>query len=71
MCMYNTRLFKALNSLVLLYISELLCPHSTSRSLGRSDQLLLASPSSSLRSKGDRAFAVAAPKALEHFCHIF
>ena len=54
--------FKALHGLAPQYISELICPLHNTRSLRSSGQLLLAVPRSRLRGKGDRAFAVAAPK---------
>lgn len=54
--------FKATHGLAPLYISELLCPYSTSRPLRSSDQLFLTVPPSRLAGKGDHVFVVAAPK---------
>ena len=54
--------FKALKGSAPSYISELLPPHSTTRSLRSQDQLLLAVPRTRLKTRGDRAFSVAAPK---------
>ena len=54
--------FKALNDQAPSYISDLLTPLAYTRSLRSSDQALLSIPRSRLKSKGDRAFAVAAPR---------
>ena len=54
--------FKALNGLAPPYLSELLHPYTHSRSLRSADQLLLTVPEAGLKLRGDRAFAVAAPK---------
>ena len=54
--------FKALNGLAPPYLSELLQPYIPSRSLRSADQLLLAIPQTRLKCRGERAFAVAAPK---------
>ena len=53
--------YKALHGLAPTYISELLCPLTTVRSLRSTDQCLLAVPKSRLKTKGDRAFVVVAP----------
>ena len=53
--------FKALHGLAPLYISELLSPKENTRSLRSSDKGLLNIPSTKLKTKGDRAFAVVAP----------
>ena len=44
------------------YLSDLLLPHKPSRALRSADHLLLVVPRARLRTRGDRAFAVAAPK---------
>ena len=54
--------FKALNGLAPPYLSELLHPYTPSRSLRSADQLLLTVPKARLKLRGERAFAVAAPK---------
>ncbi len=54
--------FKALHGYAPQYICNLLIPHSTSRSLQSSSQFLLSVPRSHFKTKGDRAFAVAAPR---------
>lgn len=54
--------FKGLNGLAPLYISELLHPYRPTRSLRSADKLLLSVPKTKRKLKGDRAFAVAAPK---------
>ena len=54
--------FKALNEQAPSYISDLLTPYSTARSLRSSNLGLLAVPRPKLKSRGDRAFAVAAPR---------
>lgn len=54
--------FKCLNGAAPLYLSELLCPYNPARSLRSADQLLLSVPRTSRKLRGDRAFAVAAPK---------
>uniref|UniRef100_A0A8C5AN71 Reverse transcriptase domain-containing protein n=1 Tax=Gadus morhua TaxID=8049 RepID=A0A8C5AN71_GADMO len=54
--------FKALNGLAPPYLSELLIPYTPSRSLRSADQLFLATPRTRLKHRGERAFAVAAPK---------
>lgn len=50
-----------LNKLVPSYLSELLRQHTPARTLRSAAQLLLAQPRSRLKSRGDRAFALAAP----------
>uniref|UniRef100_A0A3B3QY49 Reverse transcriptase domain-containing protein n=1 Tax=Paramormyrops kingsleyae TaxID=1676925 RepID=A0A3B3QY49_9TELE len=54
--------FKALHGLAPSYISGLLKVHTPSRALRSADQLRLLIPPSRLKSRGDRAFAVMAPK---------
>ena len=54
--------YKALNGMAPLYIMELLSYCTCSRSLCSTDQKLLAVPKSRLKTYGDRAFSVAAPK---------
>ena len=46
------------------YISELLCPLHTVRSLWSTDQGLLVDPNSRLKTKGDQGFSVMAPTLL-------
>ena len=54
--------FKCLNGLAPLYLSELLHQHSPSRALRSADQHLLVCPRTRLKTRGDRAFAAAAPR---------
>lgn len=54
--------FKALHNLSPNYISNLIEPYISVRSLRSSNQLLLVTPQSKKKSKGDRAFSVAGPK---------
>ena len=54
--------YKALHGLAPPYLSDLLLPHKPSRALRSADHLLLVVPRARLRTRGDRAFAVAAPK---------
>uniref|UniRef100_A0A669DV26 Reverse transcriptase domain-containing protein n=1 Tax=Oreochromis niloticus TaxID=8128 RepID=A0A669DV26_ORENI len=54
--------FKVLNGLAPSYLSDLLHQYTPQRSLRSSDQSLLAVPMSRLKHRGDRAFAVVAPK---------
>ena len=54
--------FKALNGQAPAYILEMLTPYEPDRSLRSSDRALLMVPKSRLVTKGDRAFAVRAPK---------
>ncbi len=52
--------FKSLNGLAPSYLLELLCAHVPVRTLRSTDQFLVDHPTSRLRTRGDRAFAVAA-----------
>ncbi|KAF7654290.1 hypothetical protein LDENG_00071890, partial [Lucifuga dentata] len=54
--------FRALSGQSPMYISELLQPYVTSRSLRSSDQGLLFVPRSRLKTTGDCVFQVVAPK---------
>uniref|UniRef100_A0A669CP39 Reverse transcriptase domain-containing protein n=1 Tax=Oreochromis niloticus TaxID=8128 RepID=A0A669CP39_ORENI len=54
--------YKILNNMAPDYLADLLCPYSPIRALRSSDQLLLVQPRSRLKTRGDRAFAVAAPR---------
>jgi len=54
--------YKALNGLAPPYLADLLKPYTPTRSLSSADRLLLVVPKSRLEQRGDRAFAVAAPK---------
>ena len=54
--------FKALNGLAPQYLSELLHCHAPTRALRSANQLLLVVPKTRLKTKGDRAFGVAAPR---------
>ena len=54
--------FKALNNLCPSYISDLLETYKPTRSLRSSSRNLLVIPRSKLKSYGDRAFSVSAPK---------
>uniref|UniRef100_A0A3P9D180 Uncharacterized protein n=1 Tax=Maylandia zebra TaxID=106582 RepID=A0A3P9D180_9CICH len=54
--------FKTLHGLAPSYLSELLQPYTPTRSLRSADQLLLKIPRTGRKLRGDRAFAVAAPK---------
>ena len=54
--------FKALNGLAPVYITKLLNRYVPARQLRSSDMLLLKVPSSHLKTYGDRAFSVCAPK---------
>ena len=54
--------FKSLNGLGPKYLAELLLPYVPNRCLRSSDQKLLIEPKSRLKSYGDRAFSVCAPK---------
>ena len=53
--------FKSLNGLAPLYLSELLHPYASTRSLRSANQLLLEIPRTKRKLRGDRAFSVAAP----------
>ena len=54
--------YKALNGMAPLYITELLSYHTCSRMLRSTDQKFLVVPKSRLKTYGDKAFSVAAPK---------
>lgn len=54
--------FKSLNGLAPLYLSDLLGEYRPERTLRSANQNLLTVPKSKLKSRGDRAFAIAAPK---------
>ena len=54
--------FKSLHGLAPPYLAELLQSHTPSRCLRSADQLLLKVPKTKRKLRGDRAFAVAAPK---------
>ena len=54
--------YKALNGMAPLYITELLSYRTCSRTLRSTDQKFLAVPKSRLKTYGDKAFSVAAPK---------
>ena len=54
--------FKALNNLCPSYISDLLETYKPTRSLRSSSRNLLVIPRSKLKSYGDHAFSVSAPK---------
>lgn len=54
--------FKSLNGLAPPYLSELLHSYKPVRSLRSDDQLLLTVPKTKRKLRGDRAFAVSAPK---------
>ncbi|XP_043942670.1 extracellular calcium-sensing receptor-like [Protopterus annectens] len=54
--------FKALKGLTPIYLSEMLHPYFPARALRSEDLSLLEVPRSRLKTRGDRAFAVAAPK---------
>lgn len=53
--------FKCLNGLAPLYLTELLHAHIPARALRSANILLLDVPRSRLKTRGDRAFSVAAP----------
>ncbi len=57
-----TFVFKACHGLAPVYISDFICAYSPRRSLRSSSENLLTVPLSRLKSKGDRAFSVLAPK---------
>ncbi len=54
--------FKALNNRAPSYLKVLLIPLSTTRHLRSNDRALLSVPRSRLKTKGDRAFSVNAPR---------
>ena len=53
--------YKALHGQAPVYISDLLQPYITNRSLRSSNQGLLVVPRTRLKTKGDRSFEVVAP----------
>ena len=53
--------FKSLNGLAPLYISELLPPNDSTRALRSTDQSLLKIPQTNLKTRGDRSFSAVAP----------
>jgi hypothetical protein len=53
--------FKSLHGLAPKYMSELVCIHAPSREIRSAQQMLLDVPRCRQKTKGDRAFAVAAP----------
>jgi len=57
--------FTSLNGLVPKYFSDLIKLYAPLRVLRSADHLLLVVPWIKLKSRGDRVFAVAAPKGLE------
>ena len=54
--------FKACNGLAPQYLTELLHLHTPARTLRSSNHLLLVTPKTKLKTKGDRAFVAAAPR---------
>ena len=54
--------FKALNNLVPPYLSQFIVPYNPTRNLRSAGKHLLEVPNMRLKSYGDRAFSVAAPK---------
>ncbi len=54
--------YKALHGFYTKCIAELLIPYQNSRNLRSSNQMILHVPKTRLKSKGDRAFSVAAPR---------
>ncbi len=54
--------FKSLHNLAPLYLTELLHPHTLSRSLRSTNSDLLRVPRTRLKTRGDRAFSVVCPK---------
>ena len=54
--------FKALNNLAPPYLSQLIVPYSPTRNLRSAGKHFLEVPNVRLKSYGDRAFSVAAPK---------
>ena len=54
--------YKSLHGLAPTYLSDILHHHIPSRALRSADQLLLDVPRTRLKTRGDRAFAVAAPR---------
>jgi len=60
--------YKSLNGLAPTYLSGLIQLHVPSRSLRSSDHMLMVVPRVRLKHRGDRAFAVAAPKLWPQLC---
>ena len=54
--------FKAFNNLAPPYLSQLIVPYNSTRNLRSASKHLLEVPNVRLKSYGDRAFSVAAPK---------
>ena len=54
--------YKALNNLAPVYISNLLVRYEPSRNLRSTDKYLLQIPKTRLKTYGDRAFSVSAPR---------
>lgn len=54
--------FKIINNIAPSYLTELLSLYTPRRALRSTGQLLLVQPRSRLKTRGDRAFAIAAPK---------
>ena len=54
--------FKAINDMAPRYLQDLLHPYKQTRDLRSSSRFLLETPSTKLKSFGDRAFSVYAPK---------
>ena len=59
--------FKCLNGLAPIYLSELLCYSNSPRLLRSSSKNFLAVPRSRLKTYGDRAFSIVAPKLWNHW----
>ncbi len=59
---FKVLVYKSLKGLAPSYLSDLIQPHDPLRALRSADRLLLVVPRSRLKSRVDRAFAVAAPK---------
>ena len=57
-----TFVYKARNNLAPPFIVDLIRDYTPNRALRSGDQLLLVTPTTSKRSRGDRAFAAAAPR---------
>ena len=61
--------YKALNGLAPIYINNLLSRYVPTRQLRSSSQCLLDVPSSHLKTYGDRAFSICAPKLWNNLPH--
>ncbi len=61
-CKILVLVFKLLNGQAPRYLSNLIQLHTPSRALRCAENLLLVGPPTRLKTRGDRAFAVAAPK---------